>query len=205
MNSGRYWKMRKLILNCIFKIKKIIYGCTNRIQHTKENRSFRDIVFVRFVSGALKALVLASIFRIIDIALSKNCLEFALNYNIFADVIIGELGVSGVILGLYCSNVSSVYSTSYSNAPKKIAIAFQYDRLTIKCINDIIGFITYGTFVLVELLFGINVGLVSGGVLIIWSLLVVISYGIVGNRIYQLSDVFRLSDDAIIVLNRIFT
>ncbi len=43
------------------------------------------------------------------------------------------------------------------------------------------------------------------GALIIWSILVVISFGITGNRIYQLSDVFRISDDAVIILERVIS
>ncbi len=46
---------------------------------------------------------------------------------------------------------------------------------------------------------------ISGGALIIWSILVVISFGITGNRIYQLSDVFRISDDAVIILERVIS
>ena len=85
---------------------------------------------------------------------------------------------TGIILGLYCSNISSVYSTRYANAPEKIAIAFQYDRLTVKCLNSISGFIIYGTIILIELLMELKVGWISGGALIIWSILVVISFGI---------------------------
>ncbi|MBS7216894.1 MAG: hypothetical protein KH032_06560 [[Clostridium] spiroforme] len=59
--------------------------------------------------------------------------------------------MSGVILGLYCSNISSVYSTRYSDA-------FQYDGLTVKCMNAIIGFIIYGLIVLIKLMLVYNVG-----------------------------------------------
>ena len=52
---------------------------------------------------------------------------------------------------------------------------------------------------------GYDVGWVSAGTLIIWSIVVVISFGITGNRTYQLSDVFRVSDDAYIALGRVIT
>lgn len=186
MNTRRYWKTRKCLFNLLFKIKKTIYVAYNRRQSYKEYKSFRKLLLSKFFSGFLKGLILAIIFRFLDIVLLNVCDEVALNNGFFTDVIIGELGVSGVILGLYCSNISSVYSTRYTNAPEKIAIAFQYDRLTVKCLNSISGFIIYGTIILTEILMGLSVGWISGGVLILWSIIVVISFGIAGNRIYQL-------------------
>lgn len=177
----------------------------NRRQSSKEYKSFKKILLEKFISGSFRGLILAVVFRQFDIYLSNACIKFTLNKDLFANVIIGELGVAGVILGLYCSNISSVYSTRYANAPEKIAIAFQYDRLTVKCLNSISGFIIYGTIILIELLMELKVGWISGGALIIWSILVVISFGITGNRIYQLSDVFRISDDAVIILERMIS
>lgn len=177
----------------------------NRRQSSKEYKSFKKILLEKFISGSFRGLILAVVFRQFDIYLSNACIKFTLNKDLFANVIIGELGVAGVILGLYCSNISSVYSTRYANAPEKIAIAFQYDRLTVKCLNSISGFIIYGTIILIELLMELKVGWISGGALIIWSILVVISFGITGNRIYQLSDVFRISDDAVIILERVIS
>lgn len=205
MKTRRYWKIRKKLLNLIFRFKKIIYVTYNRRQSSQEYKSFKKILLEKFLSGSFRGLILAVVFRQFDIYLSNACIKFTLNNDNFADVIIGELGVAGVILGLYCSNISSVYSTRYANAPEKIAIAFQYDRLTVKCLNSISGFIIYGTIILIELLMGLKVGWISGGALIIWSILVVISFGITGNRIYQLSDVFRISDDAIIILERVIS
>ena len=205
MKTRRYWKIRKKLLNLIFRFKKIIYVTYNRRQSSKEYKSFKKILLEKFISGSFRGLILAVVFRQFDIYLSNACIKFALNKDLFANVIIGELGVAGVILGLYCSNISSVYSTRYANAPKKIAIAFQYDRLTVKCLNSISGFIIYGTIILIELLMELEVGWISGGALIIWSILVVISFGITGNRIYQLSDVFRISDDAVIILGRVIS
>ena len=178
MKTRRYWKIRKKLLNLIFRFKKIIYVTYNRRQSSQEYKSFKKILLEKFLSGSFRGLILAVVFRQFDIYLSNACIKFTLNNDNFADVIIGELGVAGVILGLYCSNISSVYSTRYANAPEKIAIAFQYDRLTVKCLNSISGFIIYGTIILIELLMGLKVGWISGGALIIWSILVVISFGI---------------------------
>lgn len=203
MKTKIYWKIREKIINLIFKIKKIKFRFDNIGQSYKEYRSFTEILFSKFFSGAIKAIILVLILGKIDSELLDYGIKNSINGNIFADVIIGELSVSGVILGLYYSNISSIYSTKYASAPKKIALAFQYDRLTVKCLNSISGFIIFGTIILVKLLLEYNVGWISGSVLIIWSIFVVISFGIAGNRIYQLSDVLKIADDTYIILRRV--
>ena len=205
MKTKRYWKIRKILLNWIFKLKKIRFTLESRRQSSKEYWSFNRLLLERFVSGVIKGIILATILGLLDKLLLSIGVILVINSNILSDILIGELGVAGVILGLYCSNISSIYSTRYANAPEKIAIAFQYDRLTVKCLNAISSCIIYGTIILVELLMGYDVGWVSAGTLIIWSIVVVISFGITGNRTYQLSDVFRVSDDAYIALGRVIT
>lgn len=205
MKTKRYWKIRKILLNWIFKLKKIYFTLDSQRQSFKEYWLFNRLLLERFVSGVIKGIILATILGLLDKLLLSIGVILVINSNILSDVLIGELGVAGVILGLYCSNISSIYSTRYANAPEKIAIAFQYDRLTVKCLNAISSCIIYGTIILVELLMGYDVGWVSAGTLIIWSIVVVISFGITGNRIYQLSDVFRVSDDAYIALRRVIT
>ena len=194
MKSAIYWSIRNRILNLIFYIKKVSLKINSRWQLSKEYKSFRSILFARFISGAIKGFILALLLGIIDRTLLKFSLTTIIESNLLGDVILGELGVAGVILGLYCSNISSVYSTRYANAPEKIAIAFQYDRLTVKSLDVISSFIIYGTILLVELLLNYKVTWATVSVLIIWSILVVIYFGITGNRIYQLSNVFRLSE-----------
>lgn len=151
----------------------------------------------------VKVLGLVIVLKTLD----KLFLGFGLNNisdsSTLVDVIIGELGVAGVILGLCCSNISSIYSTRYVNVPEKIAVAFKCDKLTVKCLNAITNFIIYGTTILVELLLGCKVGWVSVGVLMVWSIKVVLSFRITGNRIYRLSDVFRVADDAHVLLERV--
>lgn len=149
MKTKRYWKIRKILLNWIFKLKKIRFTLESRRQSSKEYWSFDRLLLERFVSGVIKGIILATILGLLDKLLLSIGVILVINSNILSDVLIGELGVAGVILGLYCSNISSIYSTRYANAPEKIAIAFQYDRLTVKCLNAISSCIIYGTIILV--------------------------------------------------------
>lgn len=181
----------------------MIYKVGTSGHSSKEYSSFLKILLEKFVYRIIKAIVLFGILEFGDSILYKHGVTKNISSEILINVIIGQLGVAGVILGLYSSNISNIFSTRYASAPKKIAIAFQYDVLTVRGLNFITNFIIYGTIILSRLLIGYKVGLLSGSLLIAWSILVVISYGITGNRIYQLSDVFRVADDAHVIINRV--
>lgn len=91
----------------------------SRRQSSKEYWSFDRLLLERFVSGVIKGIILATILGLLDKLLLSIGVILVINSNILSDVLIGELGVAGVILGLYCSNISSIYSTRYANAPEK--------------------------------------------------------------------------------------
>lgn len=140
------------------------------------------------MDGILKSSIIAIFLHNFD-SLFLKITKFTINTtnnNILLDVIIGELGVAGVILGLYCTNISTVYSSKFSNAPDEITKAYHEDKLTNKCINSIIGFIIFGTIIIIEILLGLNIGWLTTLSLILWSLIVVISYGLVGNKILSI-------------------
>ena len=114
MKTKRYWKIRKILLNWIFKLKKIRFTLESRRQSSKEYWSFDRLLLERFVSGVIKGIILATILGLLDKLLLSIGVILVINSNILSDVLIGELGVAGVILGLYCSNISSIYSTRYA-------------------------------------------------------------------------------------------
>lgn len=79
-----------------------------------------------------------------------------LSESILVDIVIGGIGVAGVILGLYCSNMTSVYSSKYTNAPVTISSAFQRDVVTNRCIKQITGYIIFCVIILFGRLIGIS-------------------------------------------------
>lgn len=163
------------------------------------------LLLSRTLWSILKVGIWVLIINWIEYLVINNGVVLQFDLNILSEIIIAGVGVSGVILGLYCSNILGVYSTKYINASKLVAKSFQADKLTLKCLNTIIGFIIYGTLLLVEMMIGIKVGVLSVVVLILWSIVVIVAYGIAGNRSYQLADVFKVSDDAFDLLNRLIS
>lgn len=202
MNKKGYWKARKLIKTILFRIKVFLFRIVDMVESFWEYHPFRRMILRSILSGGIKALILAICVLLLD-SLSFRVLPcfgiediLTVDPSIFVDVVIGSIGVAGVILGLYCANVSSIYSTRYANAPEKLAIAFQFDRLTRKCMSSIISFIILGFAVIIEALLGLNIGWLSVITVILWAIYVLVSYSIAGNRAYQLSDIYRLADDS---------
>lgn len=203
MNRKIYWKIRKRILSILFKCKVLTYKSTSNLESTKDYIPFRLKIVKEAIWGLIKGIVIATILLFIDGLLLKTGFFVELRNDIFVAVVIGCLSITGVILGLYCANISSIYSSKYANAPDTVSTAFQNDKLTKRCISTIIDYIVFGFIVIVEIL--LNCPLCFGTVLatIFGSIVVIISYSIAGNRAYRLSDVYNVADDSYVLLHRI--
>ena len=137
--------------------------------------------------------------------IQSKCLDLeSIDSSLFIDVVIGGIGVAGVILGLYCANISSIYATKYSDAPDTISRAFQNDRLTRKCIGSLIEYIVYGLTLIAEtIVFEPPISWITVTITIMWSIMVIIAYSLAGNRTYKLSDIYSVADDSFRVLYKI--
>ncbi len=198
-----YWKLRKVIQNIIFSVKKSIYRLLDKNTSLSEYKSFRHMVIKYSSKELIRGIVLSIVVLGLEHLLLEKKILSAIESDIFAPAIIGGIGIAGVILGLYCSNVATIFSTRYANAPKSIADAFQNDRLTRKCISGIVDYIAFGFVVLSAMIIGIRISWIVVIGSAAWSIAVIVSYSIAGNRAYQLSDVYSIADDSNRVLYRI--
>ncbi len=205
MNRKIYWKIRKRLLNLLFKCKVFAYKSTSKIETSKDYGPFGLAIIKKAILGLIKGIVIAAILSVVDGLILRMGCSIELKGDIFVAVVIGCLSITGVILGLYCANISSIYSSKYANAPETVSNAFQNDRLTQRCIGTIIDYIIFGFIVITEVL--INCSLSFGTVFatILWSIIVIISYSIAGNRAYRLADVYSVADDSYRLLLRIIT
>ncbi|MBR2555285.1 MAG: hypothetical protein IKE94_10525 [Aeriscardovia sp.] len=205
MNHKAYWIIRKGFLSFVFKIKVLLYKSYNAIAISKEYNSLRFLIIKTVIMGVIKSSIAAILLFVIDHYILRIKGSPMVNGPVFISVIIGCIGIAGVILGLYCSNMASIYTKRYANAPETITIAYQSDNLTRRCISTIINYIIFGMAVIVEVLLGMQIGWITVGGFVIWLVIVLISYSIAGNRTYQLSDVYNLSNDSFRALHRIIS
>lgn len=205
MNRKIFWKLRKIILKIVFNIKRVIYRIIDFIIGNSEYSSFSRMVVKGSFFGIIKAIIFVIILLWMDELVFNIENVPIVNKNIFVSFVIGGISIGGVILGLYCTNIASIYSLRYANAPRSIAIAFQYDRLTRKCISAIVDYIIFGFLVTFVTMLEFRIGWIMTTVFIFWSIVVIVSYSIAGNRAYQLSDVYGVAADSNLILYRIIS
>ena len=173
----------------------------------KESRSFWSDIIKTSAAVVIKTAFIAFALQLVELLFAKYKLfiQISIDNGMLLDAMIGGIGVAGVILGLYCANISSIYSTKYSDAPKSIANAFQNDKVTRKCIKMLIDYIVFGFIIIIEILLGLTFSWLTVIAVVIWSICVIISYSLSGNRPYRLSDIYAVSFDAHCVLFQTIT
>lgn len=204
MNSKWYWLIRQKYRNLKFQIKKAAFRLNERKESSERLSSFSRIVIRTLLVQVAINLVLVAVLYVGDKLLSAmeilaktqtDPLVATLSESILVDIVIGGIGVAGVILGLYCSNMTSVYSSKYTNAPATISLAFQRDVVTNRCIKQITGYIIFCVIILFGRLIGISFSYVSIIALLFLTIRMIITFSITGNRMYQLSNTFNISDN----------
>ena len=121
MNSKWYWLIRQKYRNLKFQIKKAAFRLNERKESSERLSSFSRIVIRTLLVQVAINLVLVAVLYVGDKLLlsameifaktQTDPLIAALSESILVDIVIGGIGVAGVILGLYCSNMTSVYLT----------------------------------------------------------------------------------------------
>ncbi len=205
MNCKIYWVFRKTIHNIVFWIKKIIYRLIDGVTGISEYKSFRQMIIKYSLLEIFKGMLVSAVVLGLDYYFLEKGFFSAVDDTVFAPFIIGGIGIAGVILGLYCSNVATIYSTRYVSAPRCIANAFQNDRLTRKSVSGIVDYIAFGVVILSATMVKAKVGWIVVFSSAVWSVVVIVSYSIAGNRAYHLSDVYSIADDSDRILYRIVT
>lgn len=119
MNSKWYWIIRQKYRNLKFQIKKAAFRLNERKESSERLSSFSRIVIRTLLVQVAINLVLVAVLYVGDKLLlsameilaktQTDPLVATLSESILVDIVIGGIGVAGVILGLYCSNMTSVY------------------------------------------------------------------------------------------------
>lgn len=194
MNTKLYWIARQHILNFIFGIKKTLFQIFERTDYAGQTLSLRLSILKTVLVQVVHGLIITWLIMKIDhILLEKVNIE-SLDSDMFKDIVLGGMGIAGVILGLYCANIASIFSAKYANVPKSLSNTFRNDIITNSCIKQIIGYIVICIILLFECIIGIKLCLFSILALLFLTIRMFVAFSITGNRTYALSDVFQLAN-----------
>ena len=108
MNFKIFWYIRNILLKIKFNIGKLWLLLLEKIDYMKLDNPLSWQVIKTLFFKIVKAIVIILItWHIDDVILTKLKTE-AFDNELLLSVVIGGLGVAGVMLGLYCSNIASI-------------------------------------------------------------------------------------------------
>ena len=159
------------------------------------NNAFLKIFTKDLIKQCLFNVLIVILIMILDLKLKIPKIDdLTINYELFSDLLIASVGISGVFLGLYCSNMMSIFTSRYINAPKILADLFERDFLVNKCIKSISQFLVLSIIVLILNFIGYQPGFLLIIYCAIKAIMIIISYGLSGRRSFQISDVCSITE-----------
>ena len=196
MNTKLFWKLRTIYLKIVFLIRKVIFSIGSQYDDEKKNSSFfKQIIKTVIIKSITTGILIVPLFYIDDL-LVERFKATPLDVSVLSGVVVGGMGLAGVVLGLFCSNISSIFSSSYVNVSNQLANAYQRDIINKKCIGNTIGYIVFCVIVLGECIAKADIYYATVVAFLFLTLKVIVTFGVAGNRAYQLSSTYKLSEDA---------
>ena len=180
----------------VHKIKTRIYYLNTFYIDAKKMRSFYVVVFKKILKQlVLNLLLIYIVFYVNNVFIGKfKAINIPIDLNLFANMILAGISIAGVFLALYCANLTSIYSTKYANAPDSVAVIFEDDILTNKNINNISNYIIFSFLLILIILLKKEMPVTGMLVFFCYSIWMVISFGLIGNKRLRLADTYGISN-----------
>ena len=117
--------------------------------------------------------------------------NLTIDQEIFSQFLICGIGVAGVFLALYYSNIATIYSSEYANTISKIRKLFEYEISQNINLNKINTYIIQSILILLTMMIGLPIWYIFIIYMIIKSINIIISFIINGNTIYEFSNIYN--------------
>ncbi|MGG4195794.1 hypothetical protein ABEW50_20330 [Paenibacillus jamilae] len=205
MKDKIFWVIYQKRKAMFHRIKSLWFYVVRRNDKRRELKTFWATVIKLLIRQIILNLFFVSILLISDQALRIYCVKVSidLDKDLISNFIVAGISVAGIFLGLYCSNLSSIYVGKYANAPESIANLFENDVLTNKGINHISSYIVFSLIFVLANLVQLDIGLISLCTFVIFSIWIIISFGLIGNRRHRLSDTYGIADQVHMDIDKI--
>ncbi|MBP5554374.1 MAG: hypothetical protein J6X94_05830 [Lachnospiraceae bacterium] len=193
-NTKLYWIIKEKYNDAVYEIQLFKYVVSRNLDEKAEYWFSKEKSIGLLIKGLIKSLIFALVVWLADIVQVHFWNVFPeVDSNMFNSLIICGIGMAVVVLGLYCSNIASIYSVSYKNAPKELANQFYEDKFTSRSVSSLIEYTFFGLVLLCRAYFTDVLYWISVFVYSIWSAYVVCVFAASRNRVYQLADVYSLA------------
>ena len=188
-----YLRIQRILKHLTFYINKYTFSFVQHLDRIKYTSSFSRNIQLTLLYHLLTNTVFAYFLLMADGILYAKFPSFPFQHEIFLNVTIGGLGIAGVILGLYCSNMATIYSSKYTNAPNSLAQTFRRDIITNQCMRQIVGYIIISVILVLECMMEFPLYYVSVLAYLLLTMRMIITFSIAGNRSYYFSDTFQIA------------
>lgn len=195
MNHLMYWKIKYLFSKALFVFKKLFYKFSVTRNKTKLSFSVRRSLFKEVFKHLILNICFFAITTFIDVFIfDRFSLHLEINNELLSDILIAMVGIAGVFLGLYCSYISTIFSSKYANCPKEMSSLFENDFITDKSIKSIVNYIIFSIIIIVFNLCNYEIGIVTLIVNLITGMYMIVSYIHIGKRILRMTDTYFVSE-----------
>ena len=121
-NKKKYLLIDLIKKKISFFLNKNQFKITWRIEDRNVDRTIDMFVARQLLLKILKVSLVVGSVIMLDRFLLKRFEVITINSSDLLNYIIGGLGIAGIFLGLYGSNIMSIYSAKYTDAPKRIRV-----------------------------------------------------------------------------------
>lgn len=203
MNSIGYWRIKKLKNSLLLIIKRLLYRF-----YSFYNRKEREIPFtVKLLFELFKKVIISTFVVFFLFYIDSRFIlweTLKVNYTLLSDALIAGVSISGIFLGLFFANMSTVYSSRYANAPESVRALFENDLITNTSIKSIIQYIILTLTILVSNFAGNTPGIITILIIMLYSIKIIISFALIGKRMYQFSDTYEITSSIYNDLHKLF-
>lgn len=190
-----YWRLRNIYINIVFKIKRFLYKKNSFIYDRKCESSLNINILIQIGKQiTLNLLIIIAMFILEPLATPLVCNSLIVDNSMVTNLLIAMVSVAGVFLGLYCTNMMSIFSTKYANAPKQLSALFENDLLINDSIKSIANFLIFNILILIISSCGKHPGFLLLIICCLKSIKIIVSYSLIGKRTFQLADTYHIAE-----------
>lgn len=208
MEKETYWRLRDEYTKQKLKIESKKYNFFKKKINKDSEKSYNLMIYKALINQLIKSFIIFIILYSLDYLgkilidfnvfsniklIGKKYLDLSIDMNFFTSTLIGGVGIAGVFLGLYYSNMSSIFSDKYSNTSKEMRNLFTNELITNKNIDYVIRYIIISLIVLIFNSIGLSPWYISIIIMLILTVKVIITFSILGKRTYEFSDTYFIS------------
>lgn len=196
------YSKRKFLMH---KLKSLGYRLILRHDNAKKSRGLLGAITKKAFSRVILIFAIVTVVFMLDDLLSKiiddsaelqqtlSFVSFPLDLGLSIGIITTGIGVAGVFLALYSANINSIYTAKYANAPETIARLFEHDIVSNKSISQISNYLLFSSILVCFCIASKRIGLLSLIVFLLYTIILITSFGLLGNKRHRLSDTYGIA------------